>query len=43
MQLVRERGEVDPDTLPGLVDRAEALAAARKDGSLVGVGTIKQP
>ena len=43
MQLVRESGEVNPDTLPGLVVRAEALAVAREDGVLVGVGAVKQP
>lgn len=40
---VCEGGEVNPNTLPALVDRAVALAMARKDGSLVGVGAIKRP
>jgi GNAT superfamily N-acetyltransferase len=43
MHLVREGGEVNPDTLPGLVVRAEALALARKDGVLVGVSAVKRP
>lgn len=43
MQLVRKGAEVNSDTLPGLVDRAEALAMAREDGALVGVGAVKRP
>ena len=43
MQLVREGGEVNSGTLPDLVDRAEALAIARKDSELVGVGAVKRP
>jgi len=43
MQQVREGGEVDPDTLRALVDRAVALAMASNDGAMVGVGAIKRP
>ena len=42
-QMVREGGEVNPETLPGLIDRALALAFAHLDGVLVGVGAIKRP
>lgn len=42
-QMVFEGGEVNPNTLPSLVDRALALAFARLDGTLVGVGAIKRP
>src|SRR5690348_1731849 len=42
-QMVLEAGEVDPQTLPGLIDRALALAFARLNGALVGVGAIKRP
>lgn len=42
-QMVIEGGEVDPNTLPGLIEQALALAFARMDSSLVGVGTIKRP
>jgi len=38
--MVLEAGEVNPNTLPGLIDRALALAFARLDGALVGVGAI---
>lgn len=43
MELVRKGGEVNSDTLPGLVNRAEALATACMDGALVGVGAVKRP
>ncbi len=42
-QMVLEGGEVNPKTLPGLIDRALVLAFARLDGVLVGVGAIKRP
>jgi GNAT superfamily N-acetyltransferase len=42
-QMVLEAGEVNPDTLPGLIDRALALAFVRLDGTLVAVGAIKRP
>jgi ribosomal protein S18 acetylase RimI-like enzyme len=41
--LVLEGGEVDPNTLPALVQRALALAFVRSGDSLVGVGGIKRP
>lgn len=42
-QMVIEGGEVDPNTLPGLTKQALALAFARVDSALVGVGAIKRP
>lgn len=42
-EMVLEAGEVNPNTLPGLIDGALALAFARLDGALVGVGAIKRP
>jgi ribosomal protein S18 acetylase RimI-like enzyme len=42
-EMVLEAGEVNPNSLSGLIDRALALAFARIDGALVGVGAIKQP
>jgi GNAT superfamily N-acetyltransferase len=42
-QLVKEGGEVDPATLPALIDRALVLVTAHLQGQLVGVGAIKRP
>lgn len=42
-KLVEEGGEVDPITLPALLERALAIAMASLDGQLVGVGAIKRP
>jgi ribosomal protein S18 acetylase RimI-like enzyme len=41
--LVREGGEVDPSTLPALVESALSLAFVKSGSSLVGVGAIKRP
>jgi len=42
-QMVIDGGEVEANTLPGLVEQALALGFARVDGALVGVGAIKRP
>lgn len=42
-EMVLEAGEVNPNTLLGLIDRALALVFARLDGALVGGGAIKRP
>ncbi|MFZ6843148.1 GNAT family N-acetyltransferase [Undibacterium sp. RuTC16W] len=42
-QFVLEGGEVNPQTLPGLVLRALSLALARVGEELVAVGAIKRP
>lgn len=42
-QMVIEGGEIDPITLPRLIEQALALAFARMDSALVGVGAIKRP
>lgn len=42
-QMVLLGGQVNPVTLPGLIDRALALALAEVHGELVGVGAIKRP
>jgi hypothetical protein len=41
--LVLEAGEVNPHTLPFLFNDAVALAFARSEGTLVGIGAIKRP
>ncbi len=42
-RLVTLGSEVNPATLPGLVDRALVLAIAKLNGTIVGVGGIKRP
>ena len=42
-RMVIEGGQVDPQTLPGLIERALALAFVHSDGVLGGVGAIKRP
>jgi hypothetical protein len=42
-QLVLAAGEVNPNTLPALYDNALALAFARVDGEIVGIGALKRP
>lgn len=42
-EMVIKGGEVNPITLPNLVEQALALAFARLDNILVGVGAIKCP
>lgn len=41
--LVLRGGEVDEHTLPGLIERAAALAFVHKGDSVVGVGALKRP
>ncbi|MBI4290780.1 MAG: GNAT family N-acetyltransferase [Betaproteobacteria bacterium] len=41
--LVREGGEVDPNTIHALIERALSLAFVKSPSSLVGVGAIKRP
>jgi GNAT superfamily N-acetyltransferase len=41
--MILEAGEVNPDTLSALIDRAIGFVFARIDGALVGVGAIKRP
>lgn len=40
---VREGGEVNPATLPALVDRATLLVTRHEDGNLIGTAAIKRP
>jgi hypothetical protein len=42
-RMVLAGGEVNPGTLPGLIDRAVALALLRVNGVLLGVSGIKRP
>lgn len=43
IDFVNHAGEVDPETLPGLVDQAIALITLHEDERLIGTAALKQP
>lgn len=43
IDFVNEAGEVDPDTLPGLVDQAVALVTIHEGETLIGTAALKRP
>jgi len=43
IEFVRKAGEVDPATLPGLVDRAISLVTIHDGDSLIGTAAVKRP
>lgn len=43
IDFVKEAGEVDPKTLPGLVDQAVALVTIHEGETLIGTAALKRP